>query len=83
MRRTAQGKLRSPVEIYVHPVPCVMDITRDIVLLFNEVLRGLYGEIGRVLGDPEKSDATEKAAKTLGVKFNKPKPPGRFDPNAE
>ena len=71
----------------IDPVATREKIERDLFTvndaLFNEVLRGLYGEIGRVLGDPEKSDATEKAAKTLGVKFNKPKPPGRFDPNAE
>ena len=49
--------------------------------LFNEVFRGLYGEAGRMLGDPEKSDAIQRIAENIGIKFNQPKPPGRFDPS--
>lgn len=71
----------------IDPVATREKIERDLFTvndaLFNEVLRGLYGEAGRVLGDPEKSDAVLKVAEAIGVKFNKPKPPGRFDPSAE
>lgn len=45
---------------------------------FNEVLRGLYGEVGRALA--ENSDAVNKIAAVLGLKY-KPKeepPEGRF-----
>jgi hypothetical protein len=41
---------------------------------FNEVLRGIYGEAGRMLA--ENSDAVERIAKNLGVKYNKPAPEG-------
>lgn len=71
----------------IDPVATREKIERDLFTvndaLFNEVLRGLYGEAGRVLGDPEKSDAVLKVAEAIGVRFNKPKPPGRFDANAE
>jgi hypothetical protein len=41
---------------------------------FNEVLRGIYGEAGRMIA--ENSDAIETIAKNIGVKYTKPKPEG-------
>jgi hypothetical protein len=41
---------------------------------FNEVLRGIYGEAGRMLA--ENSDAIELIAKNIGLKYSKPKPEG-------
>ena len=38
---------------------------------FNEVLRGVYGDTGRAIA--ENSDAAEKIAKTLGLKYEAPK----------
>ena len=37
---------------------------------FNEVLRGIYGEAGRAIA--ENSDVSEKIAKVLGLKYEKP-----------
>ena len=41
---------------------------------FNEVLRGIYGDVGRALA--EKSDAVEKIAENLGLKYMPPKEEG-------
>jgi hypothetical protein len=41
---------------------------------FNEVLRGVYGEVGRALAD--KTNATEIIAKNLGLKYTPPKEEG-------
>jgi len=69
----------------IDPVATREKIERDMFTvndsLFNEVFRGLYGEAGRMLGDPEKSDAIQRIAENIGIKFNQPKPPGRFDPS--
>lgn len=66
----------------IDPVTTKEKIMRDLFTindpLFNEVLRGLYGEVGRVLGDPEKADAIKKIAEHLGIKLVPPAPEGRF-----
>lgn len=66
----------------IDPVSTREKILRDALTVndsaFNEVLRGLYGEAGRVLGDPEKSDAIKKIAEHLGIKLIPPKPEGRY-----
>jgi len=41
---------------------------------FNEVLRGIYGDVGRALA--EKSNAVEKIAENLGLKYTPPKEEG-------
>lgn len=64
----------------IDPVATREKLERDMLTpndaVFNEVLRGLYGEIGRALGDPANSDAIEKIAKVLNIKYTKPKPDG-------
>lgn len=47
---------------------------------FNEVIRGLYGEAGRTLADPEKTDLVAQLAKYLGIKYEvkKEEGDGRF-----
>ena len=42
--------------------------------LFNEVLRAVYSKVGDMLG--ESSDAVEKIAKNMGLKYTKPKEGG-------
>ena len=57
----------------VDPITTRENLKRDLFTLndssFNEVLRGVYGDVGRLLA--ENSDAVEKIAKTLGVKYEK------------
>lgn len=64
----------------IDPVATKEKIERDLYTvndpLFNEVLRGMYGEIGRALADPNQSDAIEKIAKSIGLRYTKPKPEG-------
>jgi hypothetical protein len=44
---------------------------------FNEVIRSVYGEVGRMLA--EKTDIVEKMAKYLGLKVKEePQEEGRF-----
>lgn len=66
----------------IDPVTTREKIMRDLFTVndpsFNEVLRGLYGEVGRVLGDPEKADAIKKIAEHLGIKLVPPAPESRF-----
>jgi len=56
------------------PVAVRERIQRDLFTVndstFNEVLRGIYGDAGR--GIAENSDAAEKIAKVLGLKYEKP-----------
>lgn len=56
------------------PVAVRERIERDLFTVndptFNEVLRGIYGDTGRAIA--ENSDAAEKIAKVLGLKFEKP-----------
>jgi hypothetical protein len=56
------------------PVAVRERIERDLFTVndptFNEVLRGIYGDAGRAIA--ENSDASEKIAKVLGLKFEKP-----------
>jgi hypothetical protein len=56
------------------PVAVRERIERDLFTVndptFNEVLRGIYGDTGRAIA--ENSDASEKIAKVLGLKFEKP-----------
>lgn len=63
------------------PVAVKERIERDLFTVndptFNEVLRGVYGDTGRAIA--ENSDAAEKIAKVLGLKYVKPKEDsGRF-----
>jgi len=64
----------------IDPVATREKIERDLYTvndpLFNEVLRGMYGEIGRALADPNQSDAIEKIAKSINLRYTKPKPEG-------
>jgi hypothetical protein len=64
----------------IDPVATREKIERDMFTvndaIFNEVLRGLYGEAGRKLA--ENSDAIEKIAKNLGLSYAEPKEEGRF-----
>ena len=57
----------------VDPITTREKLKRDLFTLndssFNEVLRGVYGDVGRAIA--ENSDAVEKIAKTLGVKYEK------------
>ena len=56
------------------PVAVRERIERDLFTVndptFNEVLRGIYGDAGRAIA--ENSDASEKIAKVLGLKFAPP-----------
>ena len=56
------------------PVAVRERIERDLFTVndptFNEVLRGVYGDTGRAIA--ENSDAAEKIAKVLGLKYEKP-----------
>jgi hypothetical protein len=60
------------------PVAVRERIERDLFTVndptFNEVLRGVYGDAGRAIA--ENSDAAEKIAKVLGLKYEKPKEEG-------
>ena len=62
----------------IDPVMVKDKLKRDLFTLndasFNEVLRGLYGELGRKLG--EGSDAIDKVATNLGIKYTPPKEEG-------
>ena len=63
------------------PVTVRERIERDLFTVndptFNEVIRGIYGEVGRLLG--EHSDAGEKVAENLGLDYKKPpEEGGRF-----
>lgn len=67
----------------IDPVATREKIERDLFTvndsLFSEVLRGVYGEVGRALADPNVSDAAQKIAEGLRLKYTKPKgDPGRF-----
>lgn len=67
----------------IDPVATREKIERDLFTvndsLFSEVLRGVYGEVGRALADPNTSDAAEKVAQSLKLRYTKPKgDPGRF-----
>lgn len=66
----------------IDPVATREKIERDLYTvndpLFNEVLRGIYGEVGRALGDPKQSNAAEKIAKSIHLKWMAPKEDGRF-----
>jgi len=60
------------------PITVREKIQRDLFTVndptFNEVLRGIYGDAGRALA--ENSDAAEKIAAALGLKYAKPKEEG-------
>jgi hypothetical protein len=60
------------------PVEVRRKLQRDLFTVndatFNEVLRGIYGDSGRALA--ENSDAPEKIAAALGLKYEKPKEEG-------
>ena len=60
------------------PVAVRERIERDLFTVndptFNEVLRGVYGDTGRAIA--ENSDAAEKIAKVLGLKYTKPEEEG-------
>ena len=60
------------------PVAVRERIERDLFTVndptFNEVLRGVYGDAGRAIA--ENSDAAEKIAKVLGLKYEKPQEEG-------
>jgi len=64
----------------VDPITTREKLKRDLFTLndssFNEVLRGVYGDVGRALA--ENSDAVEKIAETLGVNYEKKEEEGRF-----
>ena len=64
----------------IDPVATREKLERDMFTsndaVFNEVLRGIYGEVGRTLANPEVSDAAEKIAKNLRLHFTKPKAEG-------
>jgi hypothetical protein len=56
------------------PITVRERIERDLFTVndptFNEVMRGIYGDTGRAIA--ENSDAAEKIAKALGLKYEKP-----------
>ena len=56
------------------PVEIKRKIERDLLGVndpnFNEVMRGIYGDVGRAIA--ENSDAPQKIAKTIGLKNSKP-----------
>ena len=58
----------------IDPVSTKEKLERDLFTLndgsFNEVLRGIYGDVGRALA--ENSDAVEKIAKNLGLEYAPP-----------
>lgn len=60
------------------PIAVKERIERDLFTVndptFNEVLRGVYGDAGRAIA--ENSDAAEKIAKVLGLKYEKPEEEG-------
>jgi hypothetical protein len=60
------------------PVTVREKIQRDLFTVndptFNEVMRGIYGDAGRAIA--ENSDAAEKIAEAIGLKFEKPKEEG-------
>lgn len=62
----------------IDPHTTSQKLKRDVFTLndssFNEVLRGVYGELGRMLA--ANSDAVMKVAETLGVKYTPPKEEG-------
>ena len=65
----------------VDPVTTREKLKEDLFTLndatFNEVLRGIYGDVGRELA--ENSDAVQKIAETLNLKYEKPaEDEGRF-----
>ena len=62
----------------VDPMTTKAKLERDMWTLndsqFNEVLRGVYGEAGRMLA--ENTEAIELIAKNLGLKYNPPEEEG-------
>lgn len=64
----------------IDPVATREKLERDMFTpndaVFNEVLRGLYGEVGRALADPNVTDAAQKIAEAIKLKYTKPKPEG-------
>lgn len=64
----------------VDPVSTREKIERDLYTvndpIFNEVLRGIYGEVGRALADPNVTDVAQKIAENIKLKYTKPKPEG-------
>jgi len=60
------------------PITVKEKLERDLFTVndptFNEVLRGIYGDVGRALA--EKSDAVNKIADNLGLKYAPPKEEG-------
>lgn len=64
----------------IDPVSTREKIERDLYTpndpMFNEVLRGIYGEVGRALVDPAVTDVAQKIAENLKLKYTKPKPEG-------
>lgn len=65
----------------IDPVTTKEKLERDVFTqndaLFNEVIRGIYQKVGDALAD--NSDAVDKVAKALGLKYEKPKDDaGRF-----
>lgn len=62
----------------IDPVATKEKLERDMFTLndgaFNEVLRGVYSEAGRALA--ENSDAVQKIAENLGLKYEKPEEEG-------
>jgi len=60
------------------PITVKEKLERDLFTVndptFNEVLRGIYGDVGRALA--EKSDAVNKIADNLGLKYSPPKEEG-------
>jgi len=64
----------------VDPIAAKRELEQDMFTVndsvFNEALRGIYQEAGRNL--VENSDAVERIARSLGLKYQKPKEGGRF-----
>lgn len=62
------------------PVATKEKIERDMFgvndALFNEALRGVYGEVGRALADPNVTDVAQRIAENMKLKYTKPKPEG-------
>jgi hypothetical protein len=62
----------------IDPVATKEKLERDMFTVndatFNEVMRGIYGDVGRKIA--ENSDAAEKISKYLGLKYEEPKEEG-------
>lgn len=64
----------------IDPVATREKIERDLYTvndpIFNEVLRGIYGEVGRALADPNVTDVAQMIAENIKLKYTKPKGDG-------